>query len=610
VNKEKSEQEEKVGLLEFFQIIFWIVETFWKITPLYLFLNIITSVIKQAYSLINAFILGLIIDLIIRSVQQSDIDTNAYLLITLILLGVRFSNTVVSWIQNYSVNLIRLKSENLLNRNLYIHIQQLGVQTVEDPSVANVLSRAERNIYNMYDLLDRSIRLFSYGVMFILSTLTVLTFLPIMIPILIAVSIPKVLFETHYLKKDWSFHLDNTEAFRKNNRDSSFLTNKNSIPELLLTNGNKFLDRKFLNFNTWMVKSKVKIYQPWYFIGGMIEFIFEIFILFGFYNIILNFAKGLISVGDITFQFRSLDILQSNIIDFAMQYTGSRQAAVRLKEVKEVLSMKSQVKDGEIVIPKMQNPPSISLVNLEFAYPNSETKVIKSLNLEIQAGEKVAIVGRNGAGKTTLVKLISKFYQPTSGEILINNNQNLQDYKSESWYQNLGVLMQDYNKYEHMTVKENVIMGDPDRPVDDEHIKGAIEFADAKDFVEAYPNKYDQILSENFQGGTRPSGGQWQKIALARFFYRNAPLLIFDEPTSAIDAESEYKIFNKIYEFFENKTVIIISHRFSTVRNADRIIVLDDGQVLEQGSHDELIKLNGKYAEMFRLQALGYGEKV
>lgn len=462
----------------------------------------------------------------------------------------------------------------------------------------------------MYDLLDRSIRLFSYGVMFILSTLTVLTFLPIIIPILIAVSIPKVLFETHYLKKDWSFHLDNTEAFRKNNRDSSFLTNKNSIPELLLTNGNKFLDRKFLNFNTWMVKSKVKIYQPWYFIGGMIEFIFEIFILFGFYNIILNFAKGLISVGDITFQFRSLDILQSNIIDFAMQYTGSRQAAVRLKEVKEVLSMKSQVKDGEIVIPKMQNPPSISLVNLEFAYPNSETKVIKSLNLEIQAGEKVAIVGRNGAGKTTLVKLISKFYQPTSGEILINNNQNLQDYKSESWYQNLGVLMQDYNKYEHMTVKENVIMGDPDRPVDDEHIKRAIEFADAKDFVEAYPNKYDQILSENFQGGTRPSGGQWQKIALARFFYRNAPLLIFDESTSAIDAESEYKIFNKIYEFFENKTVIIISHRFSTVRNADRIIVLDDGQVLEQGSHDELIQLNGKYAEMFRLQAVGYGEKV
>lgn len=480
---------------------------------------------------------------------------------------------------------------------------------MEDPSVANVLSRAERNIYNMYDLLNRTVNFTSYGVMVLLAALTVLSFLPLMIPMLIAVSIPKTLFETHYLKKEWAFHLDNTEEFRKNNRDSNFLTNKNTIPELLFTNGNKFLDSKFLKFNHWFVKSKVSIYRPWYFIGGVIDLISEVFILFGFYNIIMNFARGLISVGDITFQFRSLDILQSNIINFAMQFTGSRQAAVRLKEVKQVFNMQPQFQDGENIFPKLQTPPSIKFQSVEFSYPNSETKVIKNLNLKIKSGEKVTIVGKNGAGKTTLVKLISKFYQPTSGNILINEVENLQDYNSESWHANIGVLMQDYNKYEHMTVKENVIMGDPNKQVDEDEIKKAIEFADAKDFVEAYTNQYDQILSENFKGGTRPSGGQWQKIALARFFYRNAPLLIFDEPTSAIDAESEFKIFNKIYEFFENKTVIIISHRFSTVRNADRIIAIDDGSVLENGTHDELIQLNGKYAEMFRLQAVGYGEK-
>ena len=230
---------------------------------------------------------------------------------------------------------------------------------------------------------------------------------------------------------------------------------------------------------------------------------------------------------------------------------------------------------------------------------------MKDFSLSIKSGEKVAIVGENGAGKSTLVKLLARIYDPQEGEILING-KDLKEIKIDDWYKNLGVLFQDFNFYGELDAKENVYIGKSMKPMDMQKVKEAAESADADAFIEKYPEKYDTVMSERFKGGIQPSKGQKQKIAIARFFYRDAPVAIFDEPTSAIDAESEYKIFNKIYKFFDNKTVIIISHRFSTVRNADRILVLDQGKIVEQGSHKELLEMNGKYAQAFRKQAEGY----
>jgi ABC-type multidrug transport system fused ATPase/permease subunit len=189
---------------------------------------------------------------------------------------------------------------------------------------------------------------------------------------------------------------------------------------------------------------------------------------------------------------------------------------------------------------------------------------------------------------------------------ILVNGENLNNINTQSWHKHLGVLFQDYNHYGNLSALENIYLGNPIEILDVEKAKEAAHKADALNFIEEYPSGFDQIMSERFTGGIRPSGGQTQKLAIARFFYRNAPLAIFDEPTAAIDAVSEYKIFNQIYDFFRDKTVIIISHRFSTVRNADRIIVLDEGRVVEEGSHDELMSLNGKYAHAFRLQAEGY----
>jgi len=281
------------------------------------------------------------------------------------------------------------------------------------------------------------------------------------------------------------------------------------------------------------------------------------------------------------------------------------EQSLQIKDTYNLFQVKPAIADGTKIIPILNSGPKIVFNNVSFIYPEASKKVLKTINLTIQPNEKIAIVGHNGAGKTTLVKLLCRIYRVTKGSININGD-NINQLKTASLYKNISALFQDYNMYQQLTVEENITIGDSTKLLEEEKIIQAVKSADAWDFIEEFPQKMNQILDIRYKGGIRPSTGQWQKLALARLFYRNAPLVIFDEPTAAIDAESEYKIFNEIYNFFENKTVIIISHRFSTVRNADRIIVLDHGEIIEEGSHHDLIEKGGYYAKSFKLQAEGY----
>ena len=225
-------------------------------------------------------------------------------------------------------------------------------------------------------------------------------------------------------------------------------------------------------------------------------------------------------------------------------------------------------------------------------------------NLVIEKGEKVALVGENGAGKTTIIKLLLRFYDVTEGEILLNG-VDIKEIDLETWHEMVGALFQDFIKYQ-FTFEENVYFGDSKKNGDLEALKGAIKKSGADSYVEDLPKGINQTLGKMFEGGIDLSGGQWQKLALARAFLKDAPILILDEPTSAIDAKAEYEIFEKVQKLQKDKTVIIISHRFSTVRNADRILVLDEGKIIEEGDHKTLMKKNGLYAELFNIQAQGY----
>ena len=248
--------------------------------------------------------------------------------------------------------------------------------------------------------------------------------------------------------------------------------------------------------------------------------------------------------------------------------------------------------------------PSIVFEGVSFSYSENSVPTFENLNININAGEHVALVGENGAGKSTLIKLLLRFYVPSKGRILINGHD-LNDIDIESWYKQLATLFQDFNQYP-LTISENIEIGRSDQKIDKEQLKKAAQFGNVDELVKNYQHGWDTVLDSSFEKGVEPSGGQWQRVALARAFYRNAEMIILDEPTSAIDAKAEYSIFNNIFKYYQNKTALIVSHRFSTVRRADRIIVLDNGKVIETGSHTELMSRKGLYHELFTKQAEGY----
>jgi ATP-binding cassette subfamily B protein len=244
---------------------------------------------------------------------------------------------------------------------------------------------------------------------------------------------------------------------------------------------------------------------------------------------------------------------------------------------------------------------------VSFTYPGKDPEThaaLKNVSFTVQAGETIALVGRNGAGKTTIVKLLTRLYDPDDGEILIGG-RNIKEYDLKELREQVGVIFQDYVTY-FLSARENIGVGRVGDIENQELVISAARKSGADDVIERLPDGYDTMLGRWFNKGTQLSGGEWQKVALARAFIRDAGILILDEPTSSLDARAEYEVFTHFRTLSGGKTAIFISHRFSTVRRADRIFVLENGRIIENGSHEQLMDLNGHYAELFNLQAEAY----
>lgn len=321
--------------------------------------------------------------------------------------------------------------------------------------------------------------------------------------------------------------------------------------------------------------------------------------------IIWRTVAGEFTIGDLTFLAGSFARLRSLLEGMLERFTMIAERSLFLKDLFEFFEIRPEI--AAIESPRLFPRPithGFEFEKVGFRYPGTDRWVLRDLSFTLEAGEKLALVGGNGAGKTTLVKLLARLYDPTEGRILLDG-YDLREYDVEALRRHVGVIFQDFVRY-FMTASENLAVGRIDERFNRPRIEGAARRSLADQVIERLPAGYDQMVGRRFEDGIDLSGGEWQKIALGRAYMRDAELLILDEPTASLDARAEYDVFQRFTELTSGKTAVLISHRFSTVRMADCILVLEGGRRLEMGTHEELLVLGGQYAELFNLQAAGY----
>ncbi|MFZ2663789.1 MAG: ABC transporter ATP-binding protein [Patescibacteria group bacterium] len=606
-NNQLNQEYTRVSFFEAIKISKWGFSLLYKSAPVYTILYLVARVVQRFDDVVYALIFTRSLDILLKTIQKSGNTIEDLYPYLGVLFGYSVYSATVNVISNRSHRHIRTASRLFLKRHLYTKIKSLGIQTVEQPEVNNKIHRADDALINLIPYVFDSIELVSDLIKVVGLVILLFPLVPVVTVLAVIITIPHFMVDRVYRKKAYKLYYENTEKLRMTGSAGADLTHPRDLQEIVSTRAFNFLDRKYTDFRIWYNTISLKIKDTNDYLIHSVNFLKKFVDTYGYTKIFSKFLLGALTIGKVSFWMTIINNLDSTLSRTAYDFNDLSENAINIKDVYSLFLMESTYREGSIIIPQLSKGPNIEFKDVSFAYPGTEKVVINNINLKVRSGEKIAIVGRNGAGKTTLIKLISRFYPVTKGKLLFEDID-MNDIYSESLYNNLSTLYQDFNTYSYLTAKENICIGRSEEEPNEVSMRTAAQTADAMDFISEFPNKFEQILNETYKGGIRPSTGQWQKIAIARFFYRNSPLVIFDEPTASIDAISEYNIFSKIYDFFEGKTVIIISHRFSTVRNADRIIVLDKGEIVEEGSHEELMKLNGKYAEGFRLQAEGYTE--
>ncbi len=600
-------KKKEVSFKEYVNIAWWSLRVSWGVSPYALVGSLITEVIRNLRSIVNTYVFAKLIDKLVILATTDGSDVRDLIPFLLILLGINIFFSAIDELRGCCTRMLRRLSGPYLDRISYEQVNYLGSQTLELPDVANAHQKMKDWLGFILEVGANVLRMISASIKTIVSGVIIFKTVPVIIPMVLSVSFIFFLQRRYFFKKEfeWQTNDDHVTQRRKCGWIAGSLADPRDLGEISITGAFGYLNKRFVDFFKYYNSGLIKIMKSASLGSFIIGVIGNVVLLIGYFQVFALLVLRKISIGDTTFFMSTIDNFYDGIEYFFDEVVVFRDFVMKAREVYRFFHLDPSLKDGDIEIPRFEEAPLIEIKNMSFHYPNDKRDIFKNFSLKIMPGEKIAIVGENGAGKTTLVKLLSRIYDPQDGDIFVNG-VNLKDIKLNDWYKNIGVLFQDYNFYGELNAEENIYMGKSVKPLDREKIIEAAKNADAHEFIMKYKDKYKTVMSERFRGGIRPSNGQRQKIAIARFFYRNAPVAIFDEPTSAIDAESEYRIFNRIYEFFNNKSVLIISHRFSTVRNADKIVVLDGGKIIEEGTHSELMSKKGKYHSAFTKQAEGY----
>ena len=485
------------------------------------------------------------------------------------------------------------------------HASRLDLTRFEDPIFSDKMERARVQGTDRVMLIQMSGRLVQEGITTISLAAGIFFYSPWLLFFLFVCVVPAFMGETHFAFLGYSMNFEQTAAKRQMEYLRILAGSKESAKELKLFRLGPFLVRRYKSLSDELHRQTVGLAKRKLFVGGLLTALGTV----GYYGtyayVIYEAVTGRLTLGQLTFLAGAIAGASANIQTFFSTFSGIADQALFMTDLLDFFAVQPQIvtKPGALAAPRPIRS-GIEFRNVWFTYPGSKSPVLRGINFRMEPRERIALVGENGQGKTTIAKLLTRLYDPTEGQILLDGID-LREYDTEDWWNEIGVIFQDFMRYD-LTAEENIAVGRIQAPNSLQRIQAAARKSYAENVIRKLPRGYEQLLGVRFEGGVELSGGEWQKIALARAHLRDAQLLILDEPTAALDARSEREVYERFVELTCDKTTLLISHRFSAVRMADRILVLAGGQVAEEGPHDLLVRNGGRYAEMFELQAAGY----
>lgn len=577
----------------------------WQTSPPLLLTGIFLRLIRALLPVASLWVPKLIIDAVVGFVVHRTGSLSHIWQLVAIELALAVLSDVLGRLNTLCDSLLGDRFTDLVSVRLMRHATDLDLAAFEDPVFYDKLERARRQTTGRLTLLASLLNMGQDALTLFSLSAGLVVFSPWLMALLIAAVIPAFLGETHFTMLSYSVHFRWTPQRRMLDYLRYLCASVQSAKEIKIFGLGLHLTNQYHQLSEDIYHENKKIALKRATVGSVLNLVSTGGYYGAYVVVLMRTLAGGITIGMFTFLTGAFARSRGYIERILSGFNDISEQAIFLQDLFEFFEMTPQIRSipGAIPAPRPIRE-GFEFRDVNFNYAESDRLVVKNINFRLYPGEKIALIGENGAGKTTLVKLLARLYDPTGGQILLDGHD-LRDYDVDDLRREIGVIFQDYMRYD-MLVRENIGFGKVDALDDRPRLETAARKSLAKGLIARFPNGYEQMVGRRFEGGVDLSGGEWQKLALARAYMRDAQLLILDEPTATLDARAEYEVFQRFAELTEGRMAVLISHRFSTVRMADRILVLADGEIREQGSHEQLLSLGGRYAELFELQAAGY----
>ena len=481
----------------------------------------------------------------------------------------------------------------------------LDLATYEDPGFHDKLERARVQATDRLLLIQQLGRLLQQIIATLALAVGIFVFMPWLLVLLLVCVVPAFLGESHFAFLGYSLAFRQTPVKREMDYLRYLAVSKEGAKELKVFGLHHYFTARFSKLADRIFSENVGLARRRFLASSFLTLLSTAGYYGAYIYVVAETLRGRISVGTLQFLAGSIAAASLNLQSIFSAFSGIADQSLFLSDLLSFLGLQPTIRSKPNGLPCPRPMRwGIEFRNVSFAYPGTQRLVLRDLNLTLHQGERIALIGENGEGKTTIVKLLTRLYDPTEGAIYLDG-VDLREYDLDDYTSQVAVIFQDFMRYD-MTARENIAIGRVGEPQNLDEVVAAARKSKADDVVRKLEAGYEQMLGRRFDGGVDLSGGEWQKVALARAYLRDAQILILDEPTASLDAKSEQQVFRQFAELTQNKLSLLISHRFSTVRMADRIVVLENGRIAEEGHHDQLMARDGRYAQMFDMQASNY----